>query len=100
MPILSLLDAGRPVPDEYRSNFHHLYLDIAWYGLLSGSAMAFVAVYAARLGATPLQIGLLTAGPAVVNLVFALPVGRWLEHQPMGRAVFWTSVLHRAFYLL
>ena len=38
--------------------------------------LAFVAIYAARLGATGFQISLLTAGPAVVNLFFSLPAGR------------------------
>jgi MFS family permease len=89
-----------PVPEKYRSNFLHLYLDVAWFGLLGGSAMAFVAVYATRQGANAFQIGLLSAGPALVNLLFALPAGRWLERQPMGAAVFWTSVFHRLFYLM
>jgi len=88
------------VPAEYRATFSHLYLDTAWFGILSGSAMAFVAVYAARQGATALQIGLLSAGPAIVHLMLALPAGRWLERRPIGRAVFWSSVLHRVFYLL
>ena len=95
-----LLDSGRPVPDEYRSNFFHLYLDIVGFGVLSGSSMAFVAVYAARHGANAFQIGLLTAGPAIVNLMLALPAGRWLEGRSVGSAVFWAAALHRIFYLL
>lgn len=100
MNVQSLLRPAHSVPAEYRANFVHLYLDMAWYGVLAASAMAFVAVYAARQGATAFQIGLLSAGPAIINLVFTLPTGRWLENQPMGRAVFWTAVLHRFFYLL
>lgn len=92
--------SGRPVPAEYRANFIHLYLDIAWFGVLGGSTLAFVAVYAARLGADAFQIGLLSAGPALVNLAFALPVGGWLQQRPVGSAVFWTAVFHRVFYLL
>ncbi|UCC88780.1 MAG: MFS transporter [Anaerolineales bacterium] len=95
----SLSSSARPVPVEYRSNFIHLYLDIAWFGILSGSSMAFVAVYAARQGASAFQIGLLSAGPAIVNLMSALPAARWLKKQPIGPAVFWASVLHRVFYL-
>jgi MFS family permease len=91
--------SAQPVPAEHRSTFLHLYLDTAWLGILSGSSMAFVAVYAARQGANAIQIGLLSAGPAVVNLIFALPAGRWLERQSIGPAVFWASVLHRLFYL-
>ena len=96
----SPLSSARLVPVEYRSNFVHLYLDIASFGVLSGSAMAFVAVFAARQGASAFQIGLLSAGPATINLMFALPAGRWLEKHSGGRPVFWASVLHRVFYLL
>ena len=96
----SILDSARPVPAAYRSNFVHLYLDIAWFGVLSASAMSFVAVYAARQGANAFQIGLLSAGPAAINLLFTLPAGQWLEGQSMGSAVFWAAALHRFFYLL
>lgn len=88
------------MPVESRPNFTHLYFDIAWFGVLNGSAMAFVAVYAARQGANAFQLGLLSAGPAIVNLMLALPAGRWLEKQSMGTAVFWAAVFHRIFYLL
>jgi MFS family permease len=88
-----------PIPAHHRTNFIHLYADIAWFGVLSGSAIAFMAVFAARQGATALQIGLLSAGPAVMNLLFTLPAGQWLKRQPISQAVFWTSVLHRFFYL-
>lgn len=99
MTTLSSKRAARPVPLELRASFLHLYLDIAWFGVLSGSAMAFVSVYATRLGATALQIGLITAGPAIINLIFTLPAGQWLERKKINRAVFWAAVLHRVFYL-
>ncbi|MGC8878526.1 MAG: MFS transporter [Anaerolineae bacterium] len=88
------------VPFEYRSNFFHLYMDVAWYGVLNASALTFLSVFAARQGGTPFQVGLLTAGPAVMNLLVAMPIGHWLKRQPIGRAVFWASVAHRLFYLL
>ena len=91
---------ARPVPAEHRRNFNHLILDIAWFGVLNGSAIAFVAVYATRLGASAFQLSLLNATPAVVNLMFALPAGRWLQDQPISRATFYSSLLHRWFYLL
>ncbi len=87
------------IPREYRSNFLHLYLDIGWYGLLSGSAISFLTIYATRIGATGLQIGLLGAMTAAVNLVLAIPAGRWLQTQHTGRAVFWTAALYRAGYI-
>lgn len=83
-----------------RRNFHHLYWDVAWYGLLAGSSVAFLAVYAARIGASALQIGLLTAGPAAVSLLATLPVGRWLDHRAVGLTTFWAAVLFRAGYAL
>jgi MFS family permease len=88
------------VPEEFRSNFLHLYLDIGWFGVLSGSAINFLNVYAARLGASGLQIGLLAAGSAVVNLVFAIPAGHWLEKRPIQKSVFWASVIYRLGYAL
>ena len=83
------------VPSEYRTNFVHLYLDIGWYGVLSGSAINFLNIYAARLGATALQIGLIGAMSAIVSLVLAIPAGRWLQTQHIGRAIFWVSVIYR-----
>jgi MFS family permease len=100
MHMRSMFYSARPVPAAFRTNFIHLYLDIAWFGVLSASAMSFVAVYAARQGANAFQIGLLSAGPAAVNLLFTLPAGQWLEGQSMGSAVFWTAALNRLFYLL
>jgi len=88
------------IPAEYRSNFIHLYFDMGWFGVLSGSAVNFLNVYAARLGATGLQIGLLAAVSAVMNLIFAMPAGRWLEQRPIGKAVFWTSVFYRLGFAL
>lgn len=86
------------IPEKYRSNFTNLYLDIAWFGVLSGTAVNFLNIYAARLGATGLQIGLLTAASAVVNLFLAIPAGHWISKRHTGRAVFWSSVLFRIGY--
>ena len=89
-----------PVPAHLARPFLHFYLEIAWFGMLSGSTIAFLAVYATRSGASAGQIGLLSAVPGLVNLIFALPAGTWLSRHSIGKAVFWTSVLHRMFYLL
>jgi len=32
---------------------------MGWFGVLSGSSMAFLAIYAARLGASGFEIGML-----------------------------------------
>lgn len=83
------------IPDQYRSNFLHLYMDIAWFGVLSGSALNFLNIYATRIGATGFQIGLIGAMSAVVNLFLAIPTGRWLQTQSTSKAIFWSSVFYR-----
>jgi len=88
------------VPVEYRSNFIHLYFDMGWFGVLSGSTVNFLSVYATRIGASGFQIGLLGAMAAIVSLIFAIPAGRWLEKRATGRAVFWTSIFYRIGFLL
>ena len=88
------------VPSQYRSNFLHLYMDIAWFGVLSGSAINFLNIYATRIGATGIQIGLIGAMPAVVSLFLAIPTGRWLQTQNTGRAIFWSSVFYRIGFIL
>ena len=98
--VRSWFHSTRPVPAEYRSNFTHLYFDIAWFGVLAASTVSFTAVYATRQGANAFQLGLLSAAPAIVNMAFTLPAGRWLEGQPIDTAVFWSAVLYRIFYLL
>lgn len=88
------------IPAEYRSNFRHLYMDIGWFGILSGSSVNFLSVYATRLGATGFQIGLLSSMAAAISLMLAIPAGRWLESQNITKAVFRTSVWSRLGYLL
>jgi len=73
---------------------------MAWFGMLSGSAVNFLNIYATRLGASGFQIGLLGATPAIANLLFAIPAGQVLEKQPVGKTVFLNSVIFRVGYLL
>jgi MFS family permease len=97
MPVSSRTTLLSP---ELHSNFFHLYADIAWFGILSGSTLSFVSIYAARLGATGVQVGLLSAGPAVVNMLFSLPMGRWLENRPLVQVNVFGALWSRAGYLL
>ena len=75
-------------------------MDMAWFGVLSGSSLNFLSIYAARLGATGIQIGLLTGIGAAVTLVLAIPTGGWLERRPIDKAMFWTAVAYRLGFLL
>lgn len=90
---------GQAIPAEHRANFWHLYLDIAWFGVLNGTAISFMAIFATRQGADGFQIGLLNAAPAIISLAITLPAGQWLQKRPLTRTVFWTSIWHRIFYL-
>jgi len=81
-------------------NIRQLYWDVLWFGILAGSTLAFQAVYAVRLGATGLQIGLMSAGPAVIGLMFTLPSGRWMEGKSLIKVSFQSSVWQRLGYLV
>jgi MFS family permease len=96
----SLFRSANSIPVIYQRNFFLLYCDIFFWGLLNGSILTFLSVYAARSGATGAQIGLITATPALVTLSLALPAGKWLERQPVHRTAVWTSIANRLFYLL
>jgi len=97
--MLNKLFQQNAIPKEYRSNFLHFYLDIGWFGVLSGSTINFLNVYATRLGATGYQIGLIGAMSAIVTLFLAIPASRWIEKQKIDRAMFWTSVYYRIGFL-
>src|SRR5215216_2912342 len=97
--MLTRLFKQSAIPNEYRPNFLHLYMDIGWFGVLSGSAINFLNIYATRLGATGFQIGLIGAMSAAVTLLLAIPTGRWLQKQNMNQAIFWSSVFYRTGYL-
>ncbi len=89
----------RDVPARLRPFFLHLYWDVAWMAITSGTTMSFLSVYVTRLGATPFELGMLSAGPALVGLVVTLPVGRWLQNRSLGMAVFSSAALTRVAYL-
>ncbi len=62
-------------------NVRNLYTETTWFGVLNGIAVTFVSVFALRLGATTAQVGLLTALPALVNVVWLIPAARIIERQ-------------------
>ncbi len=98
--MLSRIFRQSDIPQKYHANFLHLYFDIAWFGILSGSAVNFLNVYAARLGASGLQIGLIAASSAAVSLLIAIPAASWIEKRNINRAVFWSSIFYRLGYAL
>ena len=97
--MLTKLFRQSAIPREYQSNFLHLYFDIGWAGVLNGATISFLSIYAIRMGATSLQIGLLGAISAFVTLFVAIPAGHWLQTQVTSQAVFATAVLARLCYV-
>ncbi|HSJ88902.1 MAG TPA: MFS transporter, partial [Anaerolineales bacterium] len=97
--MLTRLFRQTAVPKEYHANFLHLYMDVAWFGILSGSIANFLNIYATRIGATGFQIGLIGAMAAIVTLFLSIPTGRWLQTQNTGKAIFWASVYYRVGYI-
>ncbi len=88
-----------PRPTDGQHNVRQLYFDIFWFGVASGSTLAFLPVYAARLGGSSLQVALLTAIPASVNLVLSLPAARWIEGRSLWRVAVWGLLINRPAYL-
>jgi len=83
-----------------RRNFRALYLDIFGYGILAGSTLAFINVYVARLGASNIEMGLLSAGPALISLLIAIPIGRLLERRALIRTTYLSSIWFRLGYVV
>jgi MFS family permease len=96
----SVFSSPGSIPIHYRRNFFLLYCDVAFWGILNGSTLTFLTVYAARQGASGTQIGLIGAIPALLTLFLALPTGNWLVNKPIHKSVVWTSIASRFFYLL
>lgn len=91
----------KPYSLQERSNFHHLVLDIAWFGLAWPAVSRFLSVYAIRLGAGANELSLMTSLPAVVLLFSATLAGWWMRrYQDTMRALFWPTFGFRLQFLL
>ena len=78
-----------------KTNFKNVQIDAIGVGL-ANAASPFLPVFLTRLGATNLEIGLLTAMPGIAGLLLAIFVGRFLQHR--RNIVPWFS-LSRLLYL-
>jgi hypothetical protein len=65
---------------EQKQNFINVQIDAVGVGL-AGAAATFLPIFLTRLGATNLQVGLLSSMPAVTGLFLAILVGRFLQTQ-------------------
>lgn len=87
------------IPLEHQHNFRQWYMDVVWWGVLNGSTLVFLSIFCARQGASVQQLGLLTAAPALVNLLFTFPAGNLMKRMPTWKAACWPYLLTRVFYL-
>ncbi|MGC8837291.1 MAG: MFS transporter [Anaerolineae bacterium] len=90
------------VGSRQAANERNLYLETFCFGVLSGVTTTFLEVFAVRLGATSFQIGLLTALPALVNVLVPVPAARLLDQQRGRRLLILlqTVVWQRLAYML
>jgi hypothetical protein len=65
-------------PTVNKRNFLNVQIDAIGIGL-AGAASPFLPVFLTRLAATPFQISLLTAMPAITGLILSIPVGNFLQ---------------------
>jgi len=63
---------------QKRRNYRYVQVDAVGIGL-AGAASTFLPVFLARLGATAVQVGLLTSMPALTGLIMSIPIGRFLQ---------------------
>lgn len=87
------------ISPQLRSNIIHYFFDIGWWGLYAGATAAFLTIYAARIGATPAQIGLLTALPSGLSLALSLPFGGVVRRMGAHRATWLGALVQRSLFL-
>jgi MFS family permease len=66
--------------DIQERNKRYVQIDAIGVGT-ANAASPFLPIFLTRLGATPLQVGLLTAMPGFTGLIMAILVGRFLQRQ-------------------
>lgn len=71
---------SNPAPKVQRKNFYHLVQNTLWMGLATAATSRFASVYAIRVGATPLELGLLASLPAIFTMIAATLAGWWMKH--------------------
>ena len=95
-PLTRLRMHLRPGKSTLARNIWNLYVEIAYFGFLFGIINTFLSVYAIRLGASNSDIGLLTALPALVFMLWSIPAARGVEQAPERmKFLLATGTLHR-----
>jgi predicted MFS family arabinose efflux permease len=79
-PIDLATEANTQPAETQKRNKRYVQIDAIGVGT-AGAAAPFLPVFLTRLGATAVQVGLLTSMPGVTGLILALWVGRFLQRQ-------------------
>jgi MFS family permease len=86
---------------QERTNARHLVGDIGWFGLAIPAVGTFLSVYAIHLGATPLELGLLSSIPSIFMLLSTFAANWWLNRSKNAlRATLWPGFWQRLRILL
>jgi hypothetical protein len=80
VPLINWTAAPRETTPIQRKNFIYVQIDAIGIGL-AGAASPFLPVFLTRLGASNLQVGLLTSMPGITGLILAVLIGRFLQGQ-------------------
>lgn len=65
-----------------QANFRALVADITWFGLAFAATSRFLQVYAIRLGASAVELGLMSALPALIWIGSAMLSSWWARRYP------------------
>lgn len=83
------------------NNYHHLVMDIAWFGIAFATTSRFLQFFALRMGATPMELAWMTSLPSMM-LVFATMLSAWWRgrYENSMQAVWYPAIVHRLMFLL
>ncbi len=87
--------SSQPLTDEMRTNFRNLYADVSGMACSRAARWLFCPSMLPGWALPAFQMSLLTAGPAVANLLISIPAGQWMRNKPLVGVAFWSSIGQR-----
>jgi MFS family permease len=99
MTLQSKTEASVAIPAQ--ANFRHLVGDIVWFGVAMAATSRFLSVFAIRLGASPVELGLLASLPSLI-VVLSASFGAWWSRKFRNpvRSLFLPGITFRLLFLL
>ena len=83
------------------TNARHLIISGSWVGLIEGGIITYLPVFLARLGASPVMMGLFTSGQFLLGSIAYIPGGAFAEHhRDQVQVANISSVIARSVYLV